>query len=61
MSRTFCVPRDQARLDALNDTGRVLLTHTRVRDGSVICVSIGSQQAGLSPVDPVRALIEERA
>jgi aromatic-L-amino-acid decarboxylase len=61
----FChVDGDQASealLHALNDTGRVLLTHTRLGDRYVIRASIGAQATTPAHVDALGGLIEAHA
>ena len=51
----------EALLAAINATGRVLLTHTRLEDRYVIRASIGAQATGPRHVDGLWALIEEHA
>ncbi len=51
----------EALLAALNRTGRVLLTHSRLDDRYVIRVSIGAQATGAVHVDALWALMEELA
>jgi aromatic-L-amino-acid decarboxylase len=51
----------QALLDALNATGRVLLTHTRLGGRLTIRVSIGATQTARVHVDRLRDLIDELA
>ena len=51
----------EALLAAINATGRVLLTHTRLDDRYVIRVSIGAQATESRHVDALWALIEEHA
>jgi aromatic-L-amino-acid decarboxylase len=51
----------EALLGALNSTGRVLLTHTRLADRFVIRVSIGAQATEGRHVDALWQLIEEHA
>ena len=48
-------------LQALNATGRVLLTHTRLEDRYVIRVSIGAQTTEARHIDALWAMIEELA
>ena len=47
-------------LGALNATGRVLLTHTRLSDRYVIRASVGAQATEARHVDALWQLIEER-
>ena len=51
----------QALLDALNETGEVLLTHTRLADQLVIRVSVGAAQTTAQHVDRLRELIDTHA
>lgn len=51
----------QSLLDALNATGRVLLTHTRLADHLVIRVSIGAQTTQRRHVEALWTLIAEQA
>ena len=51
----------EALLGALNASGRVLLTHTRLADRFVIRVSIGAQATRAAHVDALWDLIEEHA
>jgi aromatic-L-amino-acid decarboxylase len=50
----------EALLGALNATGRVLLTHTRLSDRYVIRASVGAQATEPRHVDALWQLIEER-
>jgi aromatic-L-amino-acid/L-tryptophan decarboxylase len=53
--------RTERLLAALNETGRVLLTHTRLADRLVIRVSIGAQATEERHVDALWSLVEELA
>ncbi|HVF03451.1 MAG TPA: pyridoxal-dependent decarboxylase [Frankiaceae bacterium] len=51
----------QTLLDALNATGEVFLTHTRLADRLVIRVSVGATQTRRAHVEHLRALIDRFA
>ena len=53
--------RTEHLLAALNDTGRVLLTHTKLAERFVIRVSIGAQATEERHVDALWSLVEELA
>jgi aromatic-L-amino-acid decarboxylase len=53
--------RTQALLDALNATGEVLLTHTRLDGDLTIRVSVGATQTRREHVERLRDLIDELA